>query len=577
MNIGFCKKYVVGMMIVAILFSGVFAAQPKRAEAWWGIIDTSLDIPNWIQNAWTYVSTSKGWIKENVLDPLAWYAAKAMIRKITDGLVTWINSGFEGNPVFIGNTGDFFGDLANQATGMFINKLGAENLLCGNFKPQILLSFAYKKPYMQKFKCTLNDAIENWDDFSRDFKAGGWKGWMSVSTQAQNNPIGSYLMARDELSLRVSAKTEGAGKEINWGGGFMSMKKCSADIDFDVVKGNYCEDNCADLKDVKNNDYGEYMVCVENCNNDMDSSDFSKEEQCKSSGGQMQNTTPGKIIESRLSKSLGMDLESLGVADEISEIISALINQMFASDKGLRGVSGPLYSSTGGTPSESVKAEMADTIVKNTSYEVKYRDAKQSSLNSYNWAIGEVEKLKQCYESQIEALQRKKEKLEEQLILERSASKKTAIQAEIDAIDEEIASLRDKINNEAQPLIDDFEGKKAPLEEEVQKSNEIIIKIESVKQQILSAGSYEEMQKIYEQVESAHSPQDQIDAEEESRAVENETKKLIEGRDYRAAGGPAVEGGSGGIKGQYLQCSADLKLLLEEERNPSESDGEQNP
>ncbi len=574
---------------MAILFSGVFAAQPERAEAWWGVLDTSFDAPNWIQNVWSYVIKAKEWAKDNVSNPLAWYAAKMMIKNITDSLVNWINSGFEGNPVFVTDSGAYFSDLANQATGIFIHKLGAENLLCGNFKPQILLSLSYKKPAIQKFKCTLDDAIENWDAFSKDFKAGGWRGWIAVSTRPQNNPIGAYLMARDEEQAAISSKVSIGNKEAGWGQGFMSMKKCSVDVDFASVKGGYCEDQCSDLRDAENNDYGDYNLCVNNCNNDLEPSDFSSDEKCQLSGGSMQNTTPGKIIETRLSKSLGMDLESLGVADEVGEVIVAVINQVLFSEDGLAGVRGSTYSSVGGKPSADTKGSLVETISNNTSYERKYGDAKRKSSGLYAGAIEEINKLKNCYESQIEVLERMKAELEKELADARTSTvRKNKIEAKIEEIDARIADLNGKIA-ELEATISTLEAKKAALDKDAADSDAIVGRVGAVKQQILNAETYEDVQKYYNQVEAVHGAQAQINAEDESKAVEEEVNKLIYGtassaraREMERIFGSGSSGTqkAGGIKGDQLQCSDDFDLLLEEEKDPlgeQSQSGNQNP
>ncbi|KXJ98975.1 MAG: hypothetical protein UZ19_OD1000575 [Parcubacteria bacterium OLB19] len=41
------------------------------------------------------------WIKEYMLDTAAWWAAKYVISQITRSIVMWINSGFQGSPMFV--------------------------------------------------------------------------------------------------------------------------------------------------------------------------------------------------------------------------------------------------------------------------------------------------------------------------------------------------------------------------------------------------------------------------------------------------------------------------------------------
>lgn len=81
----------------------------------------------------------------------------------------------------------------------------------------------------------------------------------------------------------------------------------------------------------------------------------------------MQNTTPGKIIESRLADVLGQDVRTLGVADEFDEIISALINQLLTNllggTSGLSGgggSGGSTYGSIGN--SDTLSGPLVDQI-----------------------------------------------------------------------------------------------------------------------------------------------------------------------------------------------------------------------
>jgi len=73
-------------------------------------------------------------IREYVLNPIAWFIAKTIIRQFTKGIVNWINSGFEGSPTFV-DPDTFLTDVADQASGAFIKQLGLEGILCSPFKP----------------------------------------------------------------------------------------------------------------------------------------------------------------------------------------------------------------------------------------------------------------------------------------------------------------------------------------------------------------------------------------------------------------------------------------------------------
>ncbi|HDH04074.1 MAG TPA: hypothetical protein ENH22_00955, partial [Candidatus Campbellbacteria bacterium] len=301
----FYKKYIIVIFITLALSSSFFFLPAKRADAWWGVEDISFDPTNWVENVYNSYMQGDSWTKENILDPLAWYFAKAMIQSITDDLVNWINSGFNGNPAFVTNPKTYFEGLANQTSGLFMQQLGLEDI-CSPFKAQILFSLRYNfaAPALKKFSCTFKDAVANWDNFMGNFNNGGWNNWLSATLEPQNNPYGAYFMATDEMSARVSTKVSLGKQEILSGQGFLSMKKC---YDSSADKNDFCQLQCSNASSA------DHDSCVSNCN----ATNIPAETICEGTGGQMQNTTPGKVIEGRLESVLGQDVKTLGVADEL--------------------------------------------------------------------------------------------------------------------------------------------------------------------------------------------------------------------------------------------------------------------
>lgn len=261
------------VFFVMLLTTGLFGvAKPAHAQfGGGGLMVPVNDITN----------NSKEW----GLDQAAWIAAKMLIESISDSLVDWINSGFEGNPGFIQNPGKFFTGVADQVAGNFI--AGSElGFLCEPFRLDIrfALSFNYTASFDRKIGCTLSDVLQNaqnFTDFTQgDFSKGGWSGWLSVSQNSQNNPYGAYIQSEGELSARISGSKNIELLKLDWGKGFLSMQDENGNIQ-----------------------------------------------------------TPGTLIENQLALSLGSDVRQLELADEFNEILMALggqlIGQVFTSGSGL--------------------------------------------------------------------------------------------------------------------------------------------------------------------------------------------------------------------------------------------------
>ena len=71
----------------------------------------------------TAVSTA-GLLNKELLDGIGWAIAKQIMSQMTQSLVNWINSGFQGSPAFITDLNGFLLDALDTAAGEYIRSLG---------------------------------------------------------------------------------------------------------------------------------------------------------------------------------------------------------------------------------------------------------------------------------------------------------------------------------------------------------------------------------------------------------------------------------------------------------------------
>ncbi len=433
------KKLISLILILLVIIPYGILLKPQKAEAISsGSVVENIEIFN---------------IKEFLLDTVAKIAVNMLLSAITNSIVNWINSGFEGNPTFVQNPGDFLADAADQATGVFIQELGMTELCSADWLPKLKLSLQYNVPYTQRMQCTLTGVAENFEDnlkrFEDSFMNGGWDSWLSMTAYPQNNIWGAYFESSDELARRKAAAMTSASMEASWGQGFNPLKKCVG-----ASQETYCDNTCAHLEGTD-----DFDDCFNGCQ-DIEGVDFSSSDYCEQSGGQMQNTTPGKVIGDTISHTLGAGQETLIAADELSEsiaaVLNALINQLITS--GLNS----LTSSDGGSgdwydapPSSDEITTATETIDYYLDFEYQYRDIKQASVNAYDTTINKLKLLIECYQKQNPPNQ----------------TRITEIEAEI--------------NN--------YETKKDPLEAEVANSQGLINEAEVIKTDILNAGTSTEL------------------------------------------------------------------------------------
>lgn len=264
-----------------------------------------------LTEGWTYVTssmTSSLWVKESVLDGIAWALAKSFISSMVDSLINWINSGFKGSPMFVQDLSRFLTDVADRVMGEYIQNLGGlGSFICDPFKLdiQIALALQYQRQRIDQPAptCTLSGLIDNIEGFldgaQGSFGEGGWNDWFDITSQPETyTPYGATLAAQTGAQMRIlNAKGEEAFK-LEWGDGFLSGEICQA------VSG-------------PSGDTEECFI-----------------------------TKPGKIIEEALSFNLDSGRQSLITADEMNEIISALFGQL--ANTALTGAAG-LLGLSGGT------------------------------------------------------------------------------------------------------------------------------------------------------------------------------------------------------------------------------------
>ncbi|MDE2001627.1 MAG: hypothetical protein KGI60_03645 [Patescibacteria group bacterium] len=147
----------------------------------------------------------------------------AILNRLTDAVIAWINNGGKG--AIIPNWNAFIANAENDAAGAFVQQIGA-GFLCSPFNLQVQLALApVHGPFTQE-TCTLNQIIGNINNFMADFQNGSWLAYQEV-WYPRNNFYGSVIMGLDAQTQAEFAAKEAATNEAVAGKGFLSFKKCS--------------------------------------------------------------------------------------------------------------------------------------------------------------------------------------------------------------------------------------------------------------------------------------------------------------------------------------------------------------
>jgi hypothetical protein len=300
------KKSLVAVMFVVFATAATYVPQPNtpiaHAGAAAGGATVFQQLIDGIQQVYTGIASAASaaydavagyidgltWQKDWLLDGLAWTVAKAIIGAMVQDLVSWINSGFEGAPMFITDTGAFLTDIGDNLAGEYINSLGGlGSFVCSPFQLDVQLAvglhYQETRGGEETEACSLSDIQGNLGNFidgtQRSFENGGWQNWLEVTSKPEDyTPYGSTLKAVGEFNARLVNKQ---GEEINLiHDGFLSQKTCT-----ETATPNGPVEDCS-------------------------------------------VSTPGSVISDALSKGVDSDRESLVQADEVNEIFAAIIGQL---------------------------------------------------------------------------------------------------------------------------------------------------------------------------------------------------------------------------------------------------------
>ncbi len=284
--------------------------------------------------------------KENCLKKIARAASQVVLREMTKQTVAWINTGFDGKPLFVRNPASFFKSLKDREISGLAKTFNDKN----------------KYPYGQAFirgyvnsiqtglernaQYSLNESLGGYSakQYNQNFNLGGWNAWRAQSLP-QNNPVGFSLMASQELSKRIKGTDQSIAQdlrdELQQGMGFLSQKVC---VDRGTTSTGSITPSGQDIVDLENGLPSDETIPV--------SAEVlpgsTPNNECK----RYETTTPGGVISNQLVNALQIPQQSLLLAPEdldasLQAVFDALLNQLFK--KGLASLTDNVNGSSAGS------------------------------------------------------------------------------------------------------------------------------------------------------------------------------------------------------------------------------------
>lgn len=379
----FSKKVLSSVLMMCLILPFGLLVNPKAANAQWVVWDpgnNATAVAGWLSIVPNTTANVVNTVKEQGLDAIGYIIAKAILSKLTASTVNWINTGFQGNPSFLTDPERFFGNIGDQVATQYL--LGANsplNQLCSPFKAEVRLALVKNHLQENTFQsqCTFSAIGANFENFTKDFTQGGWDGWFTMTQQDQNNPYGAYLQAKQQLSVQIGSQQNKYQTQVANGNGFLSYERCRRDY---VPPANVANRQCIKYEPLVAG--GGEPKCLAYETADPNGLGY---DDCPASEKEV--VTPGSVINEQLGKALGSSFAQLEAADELNEIVNALmvqlVNKTFSSiGNGLRGLSSSNSTNTISPTQQLQNAVNASSSVLGLDTVVTTTQALQGAVNT---------------------------------------------------------------------------------------------------------------------------------------------------------------------------------------------------
>jgi hypothetical protein len=342
-------------------------------------------------------------VAKYILGPLATTIAKMILRGITASIIAWISGGFQGNPSFVQDPKRFFTNIADQAFGAVLLSNKDTSWMCTPFAINIKRALVYNRSFAQRSQCSLTQVVNNFKGFASGLNnqfgnLGGWTAWNTMTYEPQNNPYGAYALFNMQVDVQITGAKNEQARLLDWGKGWFSWRdpNCVAtaqrNSDAQVAQG-YNESGYSDITPYEESggDTVEPRTDPNTC----------------------PILTPGDVIANQVNKTIGSDVDQLVGAQEINQIISALLYQLAVKALGGSGLMGlgSSYADPYGTNSsyaqqllandqqvfEQTRSDLNQQINNRITTENSYISVKNQSLALLNISADKATSVAGCY------------------------------------------------------------------------------------------------------------------------------------------------------------------------------------
>ncbi len=326
------KKILVGTAAIALntqlATAGVDAIKCEPIQK-----TTDKDVLNEAQKSAREATATKK--RDECLNGIAVTLAKNQLTAMTRYTLSWVNSGFNGDPMYIRNMDSFVNsiekNLLQKEIDLFKDPNNSNMYPFGrDYARMGIDSYTYNSNIDNALKQDLTNYINTGDDsalntkqattraisnYATDFSAGGWDGWLGLTQHDQNNPLGFTMVATNNLAQKQQTEIENTKAELLRNGGILDQKKCVA--------------------------YGTKPSTSSFTGEDGQTITENIEIEDKTRCEKYEAVTPGSMIKDKVSAYLNSDVRQLELTRTINDSLNAVFSALLSKfqQQGLSGLS----------------------------------------------------------------------------------------------------------------------------------------------------------------------------------------------------------------------------------------------
>ena len=359
--------------------------------------------------------------RENCLNGVAYQIAKGLLAQTVQRTVSWISTGFNGNPFYVRDMDSYLRSIRTQKLSDFLRKIPNDDPVFGNAVRSAITRqvTGYTDGRIDE---TMNTPeAREYEAFQNDFTQGGWQAFLNP----RNNSLGAYFNAVDRISGDINRTQQNTVNELLQGQGFLSMKRCvewNNDTSYDSIT-NSCKANyqrqladelatCAQRTDTIlrngciNGVNSKYNTLINSCIRNDASISAADSDQCL----RYETVTPGSVISAQAAAVTTSSARQLEQADEINEVLGSffdsLLNRLFTG--GLGGIGGSSGNQRGSNVVYNTNGQALESINTTSAEQGLGYSAISGGFNG-EFDISRPQQLRAVIKSQIDFVNRTKD------------------------------------------------------------------------------------------------------------------------------------------------------------------------